>query len=108
LTIVLFEFVYGLKQAIYTQLVVICGQQNYKLDTKHAIARVIEEGTRECDVRGSIRSNRIVHKKLRVTSTETEVGWVGREASLMKNACSIHFFFSGFRIKKRIYTQLDP
>jgi hypothetical protein len=33
LTTFLFEFVYGLKQAVYTQLVVICGQQNYKLDT---------------------------------------------------------------------------
>jgi hypothetical protein len=25
---------------------VICGQQNYKLDTKHVIGRVVEEGTR--------------------------------------------------------------
>ena len=63
MTIVLFEFVYGLKQAIYTQLVVICGQQNYKLDTKHAIARVVEEGTREDEVTVSIRSNRVEHKK---------------------------------------------
>jgi hypothetical protein len=43
LTTVLFEFVYGLKQAIYIHLVVISGQQNYKLDTKHIIAGVIEE-----------------------------------------------------------------
>jgi hypothetical protein len=41
LTTFLFEFVYGLKQAIYTQLVVICGQKNYKLDTKHDIDRVV-------------------------------------------------------------------
>jgi hypothetical protein len=27
-------------------MVVICGQQNYKLDTKHVIGRVVEEGTR--------------------------------------------------------------
>jgi hypothetical protein len=46
LTTFLFEFVYGLKKAIYTHLVVICGQQNYKLDTKHVIGRVVEEGTR--------------------------------------------------------------
>jgi hypothetical protein len=65
LTTVLFEFVYGLKQAIYTQLVVICEQQNYKLDTKHVIAVVIEEGTREGEVRGLIPSNRVVHKKFR-------------------------------------------
>jgi hypothetical protein len=49
---VLFEFVYDLKQAIYTQLVVICGQQNYTLNTKHAIVGVVEEGTREAEVRG--------------------------------------------------------
>jgi hypothetical protein len=59
LTTILFEFVYYLKLAIYTQLVVICGQQNYTLDTKHAIAGVIEEGTREVEVRGSIPSNRV-------------------------------------------------
>jgi hypothetical protein len=35
LTTFLVESVYGLKQAIYTQLVVIYGQQNYNLDTKH-------------------------------------------------------------------------
>jgi hypothetical protein len=46
LTTVLFKFVYGLKQAIYTQLVAICGQQNYTINTKHVIAGVIEEGTR--------------------------------------------------------------
>jgi hypothetical protein len=65
LTTVLFEFVYGLKQAIYTQLVVICGQQNYKLDTNNAIAGVIEEGTLKGEVRGSIPSNRVVHKIFR-------------------------------------------
>jgi hypothetical protein len=55
LTTFLFEFVYDLKQAIYTHLVVICGQQNYKLDTKYVIGGVVEEGTREgekcCDLR---------------------------------------------------------
>jgi hypothetical protein len=32
------------QKTIYTQLVVICGQKNYKLDTKHAIGGVVEEG----------------------------------------------------------------
>jgi hypothetical protein len=80
LTTVLFEFVYGLKQAIYIQLVVICGQQNYKLDTKHAIAGVIEEGTHEGEVRGSISSNRVVHKKfcdLRLRLRRTGGWWWG-------------------------------
>jgi hypothetical protein len=87
LTTVLFEFVYDLKQAIYTQLVVICGQQNYKLDTKHAIAEVIEEGTCEGEVRGSIPNNRVVHKKFRDLRLRQrrQVGWVGREAFLIKN-----------------------
>jgi hypothetical protein len=47
LTTFLFEYVYGLKQTIYTQLVVIYEQKNYKLDTKHAISGVIVDGTRE-------------------------------------------------------------
>jgi hypothetical protein len=47
----LFEFVYSLKQAIYTQIVVICGK-NYKLDTKHVIDGVVVEGTREGEVDG--------------------------------------------------------
>jgi hypothetical protein len=44
-------------------LVVICGQQNYKLDTKCVIGGVVEEGTREGEVRGSISSNHVVHEK---------------------------------------------
>jgi hypothetical protein len=66
LTTVLFEFVYGLKQAIYTQLVVICGQQNYTLNTKHAIARVTEEGTCEAEVTDSIPSNCVVHSLIKI------------------------------------------
>ena len=65
MTTFLFEFVYGLKQAIYTQLVVICGKQNYTLNTKHAISGVIEEGTSEAEVRGSIPSNCVVNEKFR-------------------------------------------
>jgi hypothetical protein len=59
LTTFLFEFVYGLKQTIYTQMVVICGQKNYKLDTKHAIDGVVVDGTREGEVDGSITNNRV-------------------------------------------------
>jgi hypothetical protein len=65
LTNFLFEFVYDLKQAIYTQMVVICGQNNYKLDTKHAIDRVVVEGTREGEVDGSIINNRVAREKCR-------------------------------------------
>jgi hypothetical protein len=79
LTTVLFEFVYGLKQAIYTQLIVICGQQNYTLNTKHVIAGVIEEGMREAEVRSSIPST-----KNSATCDFDGDGWAGREVSLIK------------------------
>jgi hypothetical protein len=72
LTTFLFEFVYGLKQTIYTHLVVICGQQNYKLDTKYVIGGVVEEGMREGEVSGSISSNHVVHEKCRDFATSTE------------------------------------
>jgi hypothetical protein len=66
--IFLFEFVYGLKQAIYTQLVVICGQKNYKLDIKHAIGGVLAEGMRDGEVGGSILKNRLMFMKIIFTS----------------------------------------
>jgi hypothetical protein len=59
LTTFLFELVYGLKQAIYTQIIVICRQKNYKLDTKYVIGGVIVEGMREGEVDGSILNNRV-------------------------------------------------
>jgi hypothetical protein len=109
LTTVLFEFVYGLKQAIYIQLVVICGQQNYKLDTKHAIAGVIEEGTREGEVRGSISSNRVVHKKFRDLQLRRRqtVGGGGPRGLRNKNIYiaifKIRFMFPGNDFHWRFY-----
>jgi hypothetical protein len=38
-------------------MVVICGQKNYKLDKKHAIGRVVLEGTREGKIDGLIPNN---------------------------------------------------
>jgi hypothetical protein len=73
-------------------LVVICGQQNYKLDTKHAIGRVVEEGTREGEVRGSISSNHVVLEKSPTCDfTDMWDGWA--EASPNKNN-----FFAIFKI----------
>jgi hypothetical protein len=43
-------------------MVVICGQNNYKLDTKHVIDGVVVEGTRESEVEGSITNNRVAEK----------------------------------------------
>jgi hypothetical protein len=43
-------------------VVVICGQKNYKVDTKHAIGGVVVEGTREGEVDGSIPNNRVARE----------------------------------------------
>ena len=58
----LFEFVYSLKQAIYTQLVVIYGQKNYKLYIKHIIDGVVAEDTHEGEVGGLIPTNRVARE----------------------------------------------
>jgi hypothetical protein len=44
-------------------MVVICGENNYKLDTRHAIDGVVGEGTRECEVDGSNTNNRVARDK---------------------------------------------
>jgi hypothetical protein len=43
-------------------MVVICGQSNYKLDTMHAINRVVVESTREDEVDSSITNNRVARE----------------------------------------------
>jgi hypothetical protein len=40
-------------------MVVICGQNNYYLDTKYVIDGVVVEGTREGEVVGSITNKRV-------------------------------------------------
>jgi hypothetical protein len=46
-------------------MVVICGQNNYKLETKYVIDRVIVEGKREGEVDSSITHNRVAREKCR-------------------------------------------
>jgi hypothetical protein len=43
-------------------MVVICGENNYKLDTKLVIDGVVVEGTREGEVDGSITKNRVARE----------------------------------------------
>jgi hypothetical protein len=43
-------------------MVVICGQNNYKLDIMHAINGVVGEGMREGKVDGSITNNRVARE----------------------------------------------
>ena len=40
-------------------MVVICGENNYKLDTRHVIDGVVGEGPREGEVDGSNTNNRV-------------------------------------------------
>ena len=43
-------------------MVVICGENNYKLDTRHVIDGVVGEGTREGEVDGSNTNNRVARE----------------------------------------------
>jgi hypothetical protein len=43
-------------------MVVIYGENNYKLDTRHVIDGVVVEGTREGEVYGSIINNRVARE----------------------------------------------
>jgi hypothetical protein len=52
-------------------MVVICGENNYKLDTRHVIDGVVVEGMREGEVYGSITNNRVAREKCR----DLRVGW---------------------------------
>jgi hypothetical protein len=54
-------------------MVVICGENNYKLDTRHVIDGVVEEGTREGEVAGSNTSNRVAREMPRLATC----GWGG-------------------------------
>jgi hypothetical protein len=61
-------------------MVVICGQNNYKLDTMHAINGVVVEGTRKGEVDGSITNNRVAVEycaKNAVTCDFDGDRWVG-------------------------------
>jgi hypothetical protein len=43
-------------------MIVICGENNYKLDTRHVIDGVVGEGTREGEVDGSNTNNRVTRE----------------------------------------------
>ena len=43
-------------------MVVICGENNYKLDTRHVIDGVVVEGMREGEFYGSIPHNRVARE----------------------------------------------
>jgi hypothetical protein len=81
-------------------MVVICGQNNYKLDTKHVINGVVVEGTREGEVDGSITNNCVVREKCR------EAGGVAEGPPNKNNFFTIFkicFMFPGNDLHWRFY-----
>jgi hypothetical protein len=57
-------------------MVVICGKNNYKLDTNHVIDGVVVEGTREGEVDGSITNKRVAREKCcDLQLRRRRVGW---------------------------------
>jgi hypothetical protein len=59
-------------------MVVICGENNYKLDTRYVIDGVVGEGMREGEVDGSNTNNRVAREKcrdLRLFVKMAGVGW---------------------------------
>jgi hypothetical protein len=58
-------------------MVVICGENNYKLDISHVIDGVLVEGTREGEVYGSIPHNRVAREfcAKNAATYDWRVGW---------------------------------
>jgi hypothetical protein len=57
-------------------MVVICGENNYKLDTRHVIDGVVGEGMREGEVDGLNTNNRVAREKCRDLRLRRR-GWGG-------------------------------
>jgi hypothetical protein len=74
-------------------MVVICGENNCKLDTNHVIDGVVVEVTREGEVDGSITNNRVAREKYRDLRRAGGVG-------LIKNN---FFMFHGTDLHWRFY-----
>jgi hypothetical protein len=85
-------------------MVVICGENNYKLDTRHVIDGVVGEGTRESEVDGSNTNNRVVREKCRDLRPATETGgWGGPNKNKFFNYFKICFMFPGNDLYWRFY-----
>jgi hypothetical protein len=57
-------------------MVVICGENNYKLDTRHVIDGVVVEGSRESEVYGNSITNNRVAREFCAKNAAT-CGWGG-------------------------------
>jgi hypothetical protein len=95
-------------------MVVICGQNNYKLNTKHVIDGVVVKGTREGEVEGSITNNRVAHEFCAKNTATCDfdgdsvgrVGWVGwgpPNKNIFFTIFKICFIFPGNDLHWRFY-----
>jgi hypothetical protein len=62
-------------------MVVICGENNYKLDTRYVIDGVVVEGTREGEVYGSITNNRVAREFCAKNAATCTSGFITSTAS---------------------------
>ena len=65
-------------------MVVICGENNYKLDTRHVIDGVVVEGTREGEVYGSNTNNRVAREFCVKNAATCDIDGDGRVGPLLK------------------------
>jgi hypothetical protein len=79
-------------------MVVICGENNYKLDTRHVIDGVVGEGTREGEVDGSNTNNRVARE-----FCAKNAGGVGLIKINFLTICKICFMFPGNDLHWRFY-----
>jgi len=87
-------------------MVVICGENNYKLDTRHVIDGVVGEGTREGEVDGSNTNNRVAREfcaKNAATCDFRGAGGVGLIKINFLTIFKICFMFPGNDLHWRFY-----
>jgi hypothetical protein len=76
-------------------MVVICGENNYKLDTRHVIDGVVGEGTREGEVDGSNTNNRVAREFCAKNAATCTGGGVGLIKINFLTIFKICFMFPG-------------
>jgi hypothetical protein len=86
-------------------MVVICGENNYKLDTRHVIDGVVGEGTREGKVDGSNTNNRVAREfcAKNATTCDLQAGGVGLIKITFLTIFKICFMFPGNDLHWRFY-----
>jgi hypothetical protein len=83
-------------------MVVICAENNYKLDTRHVIDGVVVEGSREGEVYGSITNNRVAREFCAPCAKNAAGGVVPNSINVF-NIFKICFMFPGNDLYWRFY-----